>query len=221
MRLSSIIPIFFLVVLLQSLPSCKSDVVIDIEESSSYTVNFDGTQAYGVLDTLWRPVGANWEIEIVLIWDSSKAANTYPIATGSSATSIYIDSSGLPLFKYENQYITANVTRLTHGVEAVIKFSVSATEVKHYMNNVLEGTIATTKTLLNDWEVVGAHSSLSLNYKGKIRKIVLRDLDSPSNTRTIDLIFSGKELNNLSSSFVRAKTAVNFNLNTNSKFITY
>ncbi len=213
--------VFIAIALTTIFVSCNSQIDVDLEKASTYTINFDGNTTYGVLDSPWRPSGANWEIELTLVWDSSKGANTYPIATGSSATSIYIDSSGLPLLKFEGQYISANVSRLISGVESNVKFSVSAVEVKHYMNDILEGTIPTTKTLLNDWEVIGAHSAHNLNYKGKIRKVKLTDLDLLSNSREFIFTYDVRNIETLTEELIRAQTGIDFVLYSQEKMIKY
>ncbi|MCO4755291.1 MAG: hypothetical protein KC478_12470 [Bacteriovoracaceae bacterium] len=210
--LSSIIALFV---------SCgeKDNYKINGSSQKSYTVNFDGSTTYGTFDTPWTPTGANWEIEVELIWDSSQGGNVYPIATNSSVTSIYIDSGGLPLLKYENQYITANVTRLEHNKLGSFKFSVSATEVKCYMNDVLENTVATTKTLSVPWTVVGAHSTYINKLKGQIRKITLTDLDDDSNSRVLNLVMTPIDESSLSSTTLRDSTGIDFTLPASNSFI--
>lgn len=214
-----------MIIALLILESCgsKIDVIFSSENeiNNYYTVNFDGVGVYGLLDTLWMPTGTNWEIEIKLVWDSAKSANTYPISSTTSATSIYIDSSGLPLFKFEGQYISANISRLVSGTPATFKFSVSATHVKHYMNGILEGTIATSKSLISSWEVIGAHSSRSLNYMGKIYYIKLIDMDDPTNSRDINLKFSAKNSSMVTEDEIRNSTNISFLFSNTNKLITY
>jgi hypothetical protein len=215
---SSIIGIAFML----QMTSCKSDIEANHDTETilkKYTINFDGENAYGTLDTPWRPTGVNWEIEIDLAWDSSKGANTYPIATPSSNTSIYIDTAGLPLFKYEGQYISANVSRLVNGERSTIKFSVSSSEVKHYMNGVLEGTVATTKSLLNDWEVIGAHGSVALNFKGKIYGIKLNDLDDTTNSREINFVVEAGDIDDISKSDIESSNGTSFTYSADGEFV--
>lgn len=187
--------------------------------TQEYTINFDGADVYGMLNSPWTPSGANWEIELDLVWDSSKNANTYPIATGVSATSIYIDSSGLPLLKFEGAYYTANISKLQNHKRAVVKFSVSATEVKHYMNGILEKTLSTAKTLSSSWQVIGAHASTTSNFKGKILKISLIDLDDSSNTQIIDLRINSRNIDDISMSEVEDSNNIDFTFNNETPFI--
>ncbi|WP_372654322.1 hypothetical protein [Halobacteriovorax sp.] len=203
------------------LTGCKGEAIFNrkVDLSDSYTLNFDGTTSYGTLDSPWVPTGANWEIQLELVWDSSVGANSYPIATNSSTSSIYIDSGGLPLLKYEGSYITSNVSRLVDGEFATVKFSVSATEVKCYFNNTLESTVATANTLSVPWTVVGAHATYISKFKGQIRKISLNDLDDTSNSRVLDFVFKTEDLSTLTVEGIRDSLDVDFILPAGDRFI--
>lgn len=200
--------------------SCSDgDSLQSTEAIKSYTVNFDGSTTYGTLDSPWTPTGADWEIEIVLLWDSSVGSNVYPLSTNSSSTSIYIDSGGLPLFKYDNSYITGNNTRLQNLTKNSFKFTVSASQVKCYINGVLENTVATTKSLNVPWLVIGAHSTYINKFKGQIRKLTLTDLNDNSNSKEINLVFDVKEITAISDTVIRNETNVDFVLDHNSSFV--
>ncbi|GEM_PF-5380623 len=211
----------FTICILFLLTGCKGEATFnrEIDLSNSYTLNFDGTTTYGTLDSPWVPTGTNWEIELELVWNSSVGGNSYPIATNSSTTSIYIDSGGLPLLKYEGSYITSNVSRLVNGEFATFKFSVSATEVKCYFNDVLESTVATANTLSVPWTVVGAHATYISKFKGQIRKISLNDLDDTSNSRVLDFVFKTEDISTLTSEGVRGLLDVDFILPTSNSFV--
>lgn len=193
--------------------------IYNAQKQKVYTVNFDGINTFGELATPWAPRGANWEIEVELSWDDSVGGNVYPLATNSSISSIYIDASGLPLLKYEGSYVTANITRLTPGANSSFKFSVTATDVKCYVNGVLEKTIATTKSLTVPWSVIGAHSSHSSKFKGEITRVKFTDLVTPANSLDINFLLPVGRLLSADSINVNSSTGVNFTLNTDDPFI--
>lgn len=205
--------IFFITLLF----GCNAEYEVNVDRSKSYTINFDGTTTYGTLDTPWTPVGANWEIKLELLWDSSAGANIYPLATNSAVTSIYIDALGRPLIKYENSYISTTST-LRDNELTTIRFSISATQVKSYFNETLEKTEATGNTLSVPWTVIGAHASYSGKFKGQIRKITLTDLDDPSNSRVINLVITTENKATLSQDSFREHTGIDFTLPASDKF---
>lgn len=202
------------------LTSCENALKIyeNSDSEKSYSVNFEGTTAYGTIDSPWTPTSPNWEVEVVLAWDSSSGVNTYPIATNSAVTSIYVDTGGLALFKYEGTYITGNNNRLQDNELATIKYSITATQVRCYFNGVLENTVATSQSLSVPWSVVGAHSSYSGKFKGLIRKITFTDLADSSNTKVIDILLKTKDVNTLNSTILRDTTGVDFTLDSNAAF---